>query len=62
MISSEFVPKIHRFDVVSSTNLKLKEFALGGADEGTIVVATRQTAGRGRGNIVTGKQIGRAHV
>lgn len=49
MIPSDFKPKIHRFEVLSSTNAKLKELALSGADEGTVVIASRQTAGRGRG-------------
>lgn len=33
---------------VGSTNEELKRFALAGAEEGTLVVAERQTAGRGR--------------
>lgn len=49
MISCEFKPKIHRFDVLDSTNAKLKELALSGAEEGTTVIAVRQTQGRGRG-------------
>lgn len=50
MISKDFKPSILRFDELPSTNTKLKELALQGtAAEGTVVVAKRQTAGRGRG-------------
>lgn len=37
-----------RFDELPSTNDRARELALSGAAEGTIVVAGRQTAGRGR--------------
>jgi BirA family biotin operon repressor/biotin-[acetyl-CoA-carboxylase] ligase len=48
MIPPDFEPKIHRFDSLGSTNEKLKELALQGTAEGTIVVAKQQTRGRGR--------------
>lgn len=48
MIPPDFQPTILRFDSVGSTNDKLKELALQGATEGTIVVAKRQTRGKGR--------------
>ncbi len=40
--------KVHRFDVIDSTNLKAKELAYQGNGEGTIVIAKSQTSGRGR--------------
>ena len=43
-----FGKKIHYFDVVSSTMNIATELALGGAPEGTLVVAEGQTKGRGR--------------
>lgn len=36
------------YDTVASTNSLLKELAIYGADEGTVVLASHQTAGRGR--------------
>lgn len=39
---------IERYDTVTSTNDLLKEKACAGAPAGTVVVAERQTAGRGR--------------
>ena len=36
-------------DVVASTNATLRELAEAGAPEGTVILADRQTAGRGRG-------------
>jgi len=42
------VPKIHRFDAVTSTNDVAIELAHAGALVGTIVVASRQTRGKGR--------------
>jgi BirA family biotin operon repressor/biotin-[acetyl-CoA-carboxylase] ligase len=36
-------------EVVTSTNASLRELAEAGASEGTVVLADRQTAGRGRG-------------
>jgi BirA family biotin operon repressor/biotin-[acetyl-CoA-carboxylase] ligase len=45
-----FVRKIHRFDSLDSTNLKAREFIQEGAPVGTTIVATTQTAGRGRGD------------
>lgn len=50
MIHKEFQPTIHRFDELNSTNTKLKELSAKGATEGTVVVAAKQTAGRGRGS------------
>ncbi len=44
-------PQILRFDSLDSTNLKARELAKSGAaSEGTVIVARRQTAGRGRGH------------
>jgi len=40
--------KIVEFDEVNSTNDELKQLALAGEPEGCVVVAKRQTAGRGR--------------
>ena len=40
--------KIHYYEQLDSTNLKALELAKQGAVEGTVVVAARQTAGRGR--------------
>ncbi|MBW2108770.1 MAG: biotin--[acetyl-CoA-carboxylase] ligase [Deltaproteobacteria bacterium] len=40
--------QIHYFDAVDSTNLRAKALASEGACEGTLVVAERQTLGRGR--------------
>ncbi len=36
------------FDTVTSTNLVLRDLASQGAPEGTVVIAARQTGGRGR--------------
>lgn len=41
--------RIEFFPEVASTNAALRELALGGAPEGTVVLADGQTAGRGRG-------------
>lgn len=43
-----WIRSIEVHDVVTSTNDALKEQARRGAPEGTVVLATRQTAGRGR--------------
>lgn len=40
--------KIIRLETVDSTNRYLRELALDGAEHGTVVLADRQTAGRGR--------------
>lgn len=40
--------KLHVYDTVGSTNTMLKEMAVQGAPEGTVVAAASQTAGRGR--------------
>ena len=40
--------RIHYFDTIDSTNTYAKQLAAGGAPEGTIVIAGRQTGGRGR--------------
>lgn len=42
-------PKVIRFSSLDSTNTKLKELALNGATDGTVVIAETQTAGRGLG-------------
>ena len=39
---------IYYFDELDSTNIKIKELAMGGAEHGTVVVADKQTAGKGR--------------
>lgn len=40
--------EVHTFEVVDSTNRVLRDLARNGCAEGTVVVAGRQTAGRGR--------------
>lgn len=40
--------EIHYFDTIDSTNTYAKQLAISGAPEGTIVIADRQTGGRGR--------------
>ena len=45
---SELVPQILRFDSLPSTNLEAVRRAIEGAAEGLCVVASEQTAGRGR--------------
>jgi BirA family biotin operon repressor/biotin-[acetyl-CoA-carboxylase] ligase len=45
---SKLVPKILRFDSLPSTNLEAARRAIEGAAEGLCVVASEQTAGRGR--------------
>lgn len=40
--------RIHYYDCIGSTNDRAKELALQGAPEGTVVLADRQSAGRGR--------------
>jgi BirA family biotin operon repressor/biotin-[acetyl-CoA-carboxylase] ligase len=45
---SDLVPQILRFDSLPSTNLEASRRALEGAAEGLCVVASEQTAGRGR--------------
>jgi len=48
MIPVQFKPELYRFKTLTSTNDKLKELALQGAPEGTLVLAENQTQGRGR--------------
>jgi len=48
MMPDNFIPKVHVFDSLDSTNNKARELALNGSNEGTIIVAKTQTAGRGR--------------
>ncbi|MDQ3472943.1 MAG: biotin--[acetyl-CoA-carboxylase] ligase, partial [Acidobacteriota bacterium] len=45
---SQLVPQILRFDSLPSTNLEAARRAIAGAAEGLCVVASEQTAGRGR--------------
>lgn len=45
--NSLFSGKIELLDTVPSTNTRLKELALSGAPEGTVLLAQEQTAGRG---------------
>ena len=40
--------QIHWFDCIDSTNTRAKEMALSGAPHGTVLIADRQTGGRGR--------------
>ena len=40
--------QIHCFDTIDSTNTRAKEMALAGAPHGTVLIADRQTGGRGR--------------
>lgn len=40
--------QIHWFDSIDSTNTRAKEMALNGASHGTVLIADRQTGGRGR--------------
>ena len=40
--------RIHWFDCIGSTNDQAKQMALAGAPHGTVLIANRQTAGRGR--------------
>ncbi len=40
--------QIHYFDTIDSTNTKAKEMALQGAPHGSVLIADRQTGGRGR--------------
>ena len=40
--------RIHYFDEIDSTQEAARELAASGADQGTLVIAERQTAGRGR--------------
>lgn len=42
------LPEIHFFDEIDSTNARALELASRGADEFTLVIAERQTSGRGR--------------
>jgi len=48
LTTHSFGQTIHTYDVLDSTNVKAKSFVLDGAIEGTIILADRQTAGRGR--------------
>ena len=45
---NSFLPKILRYESVSSTNNEVAQLASRGAEEGTAIVADEQTAGRGR--------------
>ena len=40
--------QIHRYPILDSTNTRAKELAMDGAPHGTVVIADRQSAGRGR--------------
>lgn len=48
MLPSDFTPEIKRFDTLDSTNNKAKELLAKGHAEGTVVMATQQSQGRGR--------------
>ena len=43
-----FIRRVEYYDTLESTNRTAKELAEQGAEEGTLVIAGRQTAGRGR--------------
>ena len=45
---TEFVSEIQIFSELDSTNRYLKELAKDGAKEGTVIIANKQSAGRGR--------------
>ena len=47
MMSESTQPNILRFDTLDSTNTKAKDLAKEGQGEGTVVIATQQTAGKG---------------
>jgi BirA family biotin operon repressor/biotin-[acetyl-CoA-carboxylase] ligase len=47
--NSDFVRHFFYYESIGSTNDKAKELAQAGAEEGTLVIADCQTAGRGRG-------------
>ncbi|MBN2599437.1 MAG: biotin--[acetyl-CoA-carboxylase] ligase [Candidatus Thermoplasmatota archaeon] len=47
-LAQDVVKKSFVFDEVGSTNIKAKELAKAGAEEGTVVIAKRQSQGRGR--------------
>lgn len=47
-ITNPWRDKIRYFDTITSTNDVLKQMALEGAPEGTVLVANQQTGGRGR--------------
>jgi BirA family transcriptional regulator, biotin operon repressor / biotin---[acetyl-CoA-carboxylase] ligase len=46
--TERFGQRLHWYPETDSTNNRAKELAMGGASEGTLVVADAQTAGRGR--------------
>ena len=48
MNKTEFVSEVHIFSELDSTNRYLKELAKEGAKEGTVIIANKQSAGRGR--------------
>ncbi len=48
-LSEERLESVATFDMVTSTNVTLHELAEGGAPSGQVVIASAQTAGRGRG-------------
>ncbi len=43
-----FLRSVDLHETLSSTNARAKELGIGGAEEGTLVIAENQTAGRGR--------------
>ena len=50
MIPADFSPRVHRFPLLDSTNIKARELAKAGAPEGSIILAEVQTGGKGSGN------------
>ena len=40
--------RVESFDTINSTNIRAKQLAEDGAEEGTLVIAEKQTAGKGR--------------
>lgn len=61
-MTHEVFKKIHQFESVASTNQSLKELCQQGAKLGTAVIATSQTAGRGRGDHVWSSPVGGVYV
>ena len=48
-LGPSFGAPAHHFEITDSTNLRAKELAADGAPSGTVVTASEQSAGRGRG-------------
>ena len=59
---SIFSERIHHFDEIDSTNSAAMLAAQSGAPEGSVFIAERQTEGRGRGGILSGRRSLRHHA